>query len=149
MGTRRLDYASPPPPDEKPKRSSWVVGAGAIVVMYFLALGLCVPKFGSRQPGRAKHAAATTDVSMLGSAIDLFEQDTGRVPTDAEGFSVLFNAPADAWHWRGPYISGVPNDPWGRSYIYHATRPSGSHPYTLLSAGPDGVEGTADDVVNK
>jgi len=108
-----------------------------------------MPKFGSR-PGQAKLAAAKTDVSMLGSALDLFEQDTGRVPTDAEGLSVLFNAPADASHWRGPYIRrGVPNDPWSRSYVYHATRPIGSHPYTLLSVGPDGVEGTADDVVNK
>jgi len=28
-------------------------------------------------------------------------------------------------------------------------KPSGSKPYTLLSRGPDWIEGTADDIVNK
>jgi general secretion pathway protein G len=44
--------------------------------------------------------------------------------------------------WRGPYLHELPKDPWGHPYIYHR---SGSD-FKILSAGPDGQEGTADDI---
>lgn len=142
-----LEYAGPTTPKWTPRTSPWLVGGAAVALTYLLA-GICfVPKFGSR-PG--KLAAANVDVSSLNAAIDLFHQDTGRVPTDVEGLGVLVTPPADRSHWHGPYVRRtLPNDPWGRAYVYHATRTSGDSPFTVLSVGPDGVEGTADDIVNR
>jgi type II secretion system protein G len=95
-------------------------------------------------------AGAKTDIMMLGSALDLYKADVGQYPADADGLAALNTAPPGTAGWHGPYLRRhAPNDPWGRPYVYHATRPSGADPYTLLSRGPDGVEGTKDDIVNK
>jgi general secretion pathway protein G len=53
--------------------------------------------------------------------------------------------------WNGPYLKGgvVPNDPWGKEYVY---RSPGEHgPYDIMSYGSDGQEGgtgTAADIVS-
>lgn len=49
--------------------------------------------------------------------------------------------------WRGPYLDKLPEDPWSYAYVYHFP---GRHntDYDLLSVGPDGKEGTADDIGN-
>ena len=44
---------------------------------------------------------------------------------------------------RNPVTKKVPDDPWGKPYVY---RKSGSREYELFSAGPDGQEGTEDDI---
>jgi general secretion pathway protein G len=42
-----------------------------------------------------------------------------------------------------PVTKRVPKDPWGNDYIYH--KMSGQE-FEVFSAGPDGLEGTEDDV---
>jgi general secretion pathway protein G len=43
------------------------------------------------------------------------------------------------------YIQKVKNDPWGQPYVFRV--PGKKHPrYDLFSRGPDGLEGTEDDV---
>ena len=42
----------------------------------------------------------------------------------------------------------LPVDPWGNPYIYYFPSKHNQNSYDLLSAGPDGKEGTDDDVVN-
>lgn len=42
-----------------------------------------------------------------------------------------------------PLTEKVPNDPWNTPYIY---KKEGPHKYEIYSAGPDGSEGTEDDV---
>jgi general secretion pathway protein G len=41
--------------------------------------------------------------------------------------------------------TSIPKDPWGNDYVYRAPGTNGAD-YDLLSAGPDGHEGTADDI---
>jgi general secretion pathway protein G len=87
---------------------------------------------------------------MLDSALELYRADVGQYPTDEDGLEALHTAPPSETGWHGPYIRRhAPNDPWGNPYVYHVTQPAGEGPFTLLSRGPDGIEGTADDVVNK
>ncbi len=45
---------------------------------------------------------------------------------------------------RNPITKKVPQDPWGNEYIYRKT---GNRDFELFSAGPDGQEGTEDDVM--
>lgn len=41
-----------------------------------------------------------------------------------------------------PLLDSIPNDPWGKPYIYERRDSA----FVIYSAGPDGVEGTEDDV---
>jgi hypothetical protein len=77
----------------------------------------------------------------------MFESDIGRYPTDNEGFNALIECPADLPNpskWKGPYIKKIPLDPWIHPYKYVC-----SSKFDIISAGPDGKEGTADDIQAK
>jgi hypothetical protein len=41
--------------------------------------------------------------------------------------------------WRGPYLSSVPIDPWGRAYVVMPCGPGRDAPTLVVSAGADGV----------
>jgi general secretion pathway protein G len=74
------------------------------------------------------------------SALDKYEMDTGRYP---ESLDDLIQPKVPPKGWKGPYVRDpVPRDLWGRPYVYRVT-PKG---FELLSLGPDGNEGTADDI---
>jgi general secretion pathway protein G len=82
-------------------------------------------------------------IQSFGTALDLFYLDVGRYPTSAEGLSVLVQGNSGAGSWNGPYLKGgsVPNDPWGKPYVY---RSPGEHgPFDIVSYGADGQEGGA------
>jgi len=118
-----------------------------LVILATLA-ALVVPKFAGRTE-QAKVTRAKTDISRLETALDAFEVDNGRYPTTEEGLMVLYRQPAGLETWRGPYIKrGVPKDPWGRQYIYVYPGRHNTQGYDLYSVGPDGQEGTEDDIVN-
>ncbi|HVS73766.1 MAG TPA: type II secretion system protein GspG [Phycisphaerae bacterium] len=89
---------------------------------------------------------AESDASLLKSVLDEFEGDVGRYPLAREGLEPLLTRPADvpAEKWQGPYVKEVPEDPWGRAYRY--VGPGSDGEVHVVSAGPDGVFGTADDV---
>jgi general secretion pathway protein G len=101
--------------------------------------------------GESKVKAARIQIQSFGSALDLFNLDTGRYPTTSEGLTALVQSPGTIPSWNGPYLKGgvVPNDPWGKSYVY---RSPGEHgPYDIMSYGSDGQEGgtgTAADITS-
>jgi general secretion pathway protein G len=101
--------------------------------------------------GESKVKAAKIQIQSFGSALDLFNLDTGRYPTSSEGLTALVQSPGTIPAWNGPYLKGgvVPNDPWGKPYVY---RSPGEHgPYDIMSYGSDGQEGgtgTAADIVS-
>ena len=99
----------------------------------------------------SKVKAAKIQIQSLGSALDLFNLDTGRYPSTGEGLAALVQSPGTIPSWNGPYLKGgvVPNDPWGHPYVY---RSPGEHgPYDIMSYGSDGQEGgtgTAADITS-
>ena len=101
--------------------------------------------------GESKVKAAKIQIQSFGSALDLFNLDTGRYPSSAEGLTALVQSPGTIPAWNGPYLKGgvMPNDPWGKSYVY---RSPGQHgPYDIMSYGSDGQEGgtgTAADIAS-
>jgi general secretion pathway protein G len=118
-----------------------------LVILAALA-AVVVPKF-TRRSEQAKITAARTDISNLQVALDAFEVDCGRYPTNEEGLRAIVEQPANATDWRGPYISrGVPKDPWGNPYVYRQPGQHNTTGYDLYSFGPDGQESTADDIDN-
>jgi len=89
----------------------------------------------------SKVKAAKIQIASLESALDLYALDTGQYPSSSDGLDALMHRPGGVTSWSGPYLKGneVPNDPWGRPYIY---RSPGEHgPYDIVSYGPKGQEG--------
>lgn len=86
----------------------------------------------------AKIAAARSDLITLKSVLDLFHKDLGRYPTTKEGLAIVRARPASAAAgWRGPYVTKLPNDPWGNPYWYVAT----DRGFAIASFGADGKPG--------
>ncbi|MGO9016004.1 MAG: type II secretion system major pseudopilin GspG [Dissulfurispiraceae bacterium] len=99
--------------------------------------------------GKGKQSAAKAQIELFGQALDQFRLDVGRYPTSQEGLAALVtNSGIDKW--EGPYLKkGLPNDPWGRPYIY--TCPGTHGEYDIVSYGRDGNpggEGEDKDVVS-
>ena len=99
--------------------------------------------------GKGKQSAAKAQIELLEQALDQFRLDVGRYPSTQEGLTVLVTNPGIE-KWEGPYLKkGLPNDPWGRPYIY--TCPGSHGEYDIVSYGRDGQpggEGEDKDVVN-
>lgn len=92
--------------------------------------------------GRAKSETAQLQINNLVSAVQLFYIDMGRYPTEAEGLSVLVEAPAGAeGGWNGPYIASdaALADPWGRDYQFQTSDTVNG--FLIRSLGRDGQTG--------
>lgn len=119
-----------------------------VVTILGILVAAVVPRLAGRTE-QARVARARSDVSgNIALALDLFELDSGKYPAAEQGLSALRTAPADAENWRGPYLKQEPIDPWGNPYRYLYPGTRNPKDYDLFSLGPDGVEGTADDIGN-
>ncbi len=111
-----------------------------VITIIGLIMGLVGPRV-LNYLSNSKVKAATIQIQSFASSLDLFYLDAGRYPSTSEGLSALVQRPAGAAGWNGPYLknNSVPNDPWGRPYIY---RSPGQHgPYDIVSNGSTGQEG--------
>src|SRR5713226_7690435 len=89
---------------------------------------------------RAKRVKAQADIAQIKSGLDRFYLDAGSYPTTDQGLPALTAAPTGGnvpHDWQGPYLEGIPPDPWGNAYYYQ----SDGSTYVLKSFGADGVEG--------
>src|SRR5215470_9850377 len=99
----------------------------------------------------SKVKTAKIQIQSFATALDLFYLDAGRYPTSAEGLAALVQRGGGIGGWNGPYLKGgnVPNDPWGKPYVYRSPGEHGA--YDLVSLGSDGQEGgtgTAADITS-
>lgn len=90
----------------------------------------------------AKSQTAQVQVRNVASAMDLFQLDNGRYPTQDEGLRSLVTQPPNAPSWNGPYLPrpDALNDPWGRPYLYRVPGKD-SKPYDVYTLGADNAEG--------
>jgi general secretion pathway protein G len=113
------------------------------LLVVIVILGLLAAYVGPRyfsQIGKSETAVARTQIAAFEKALDQFRVDVGRFPTTEEGLNVLRTRPVDNAKWNGPYLmKAVPNDPWGRPYIYRAPGTKGD--FDVTSYGKDGVPG--------
>jgi len=115
-----------------------------VLVILAILAAVVVPKFTGRTE-QARTSAAKADVASLKVALNSFEVDTGRFPTNEEGLDALVNKPGDLQGWKRPYVEKLPNDPWGHPYVYRCPG-TGNKDFDLFSTGPDAHEGGGDDI---
>lgn len=99
--------------------------------------------------------AAKSMVGRSGSltaAIDLFKMNVGRYPKNLKELTEEPKEEAAAEKWQGPYVktdpSGSIKDPWGRDIRYRLPGQHNAEQYDVWSVGPDGRDGTEDDIGN-
>lgn len=85
--------------------------------------------------GRARVQKAKADITLLEQALEFHKLEAGRYPTTEEGLAVLTEAGA-----TGSTIKKLPNDPWGRPYVYVSPGADGA-PFQISSLGADGQPG--------
>jgi general secretion pathway protein G len=116
------------------------------ILVVITIIGLIMALVGPRvlnYLAESKVKTAKIQIQSFASALDLFYLDAGRYPSSTEGLTVLVQPAGGIAAWNGPYLKGgnVPNDPWGKPYVY---RSPGEHGvYDLISYGADGQEGGA------
>src|SRR5688500_9630840 len=115
------------------------------ILVVITIIGLIVALVGPRvlnYLGESKVKTAKIQIQGFASALDLFYLDNGRYPSSSEGLGALVQrSGGGVATWNGPYLKGggVPNDPWGKPYVYRA--PAERAPYEIVSHGSDGQEG--------
>jgi general secretion pathway protein G len=110
-----------------------------VLAILGLLIGLVAPAM-IHQLGSAKEKIAHQSIERLGSVLDMYRLDVGTYPTTAQGLQGLITQPAGVGRWNGPYLKGtqVPQDPWGRAFVYQQPSQRPGHDYDLYSLGPSG-----------
>jgi general secretion pathway protein G len=120
-----------------------------VLVILGLLVGYVAPKYFS-QLGKSEVKTARAQINSLEKALDQYRLDVGRYPATEQGLASLNAAPSGETKWAGPYLQkAVPNDPWGRPFIYKSPGEHGD--FDLSSLGKDGQPGGVDenvDIVN-
>lgn len=139
----------------QPRSGFTLVEMLVVLAILVLLISMVGPRIlGSKQ--KADISAAKTQMGMLMSSLETYVVDMRAYPDTEVGLDALINDPSTEddekkSKWGGPYIkkSQLPKDPWGNDYKYEypGTHTKNKEP-EIWSMGPDGQEGTDDDIVS-
>jgi len=111
-----------------------------VLVIIGVLAALIVPNVLDRADD-ARVTAARTDINNMMQALKLYKLDNQRYPSAEQGLEALVHKPTVGTipnNWR-PYVEKLPNDPWGRAYLY--ANPGVKGEIDVFSLGADGLTG--------
>lgn len=143
----------------RPARRSWLL----IGIIAFVALGglevvgggiflLGLAVFRAYGPAREQTSIGTAEKQLEAfmAGLETYRLAVGGFPSTSQGLAALRTPPADLagpHNWAGPYLAEpVAQDPWKRPYGYRYPGKHDDKRPDIWSSGPDGVDGTEDDV---
>lgn len=117
-----------------------------LVLVILVVLGSMATVAITGQRDNADRQAARAQVQIFDRAVELYRFDMKKYPGSLED---LIDRPSDskmAERWGGPYLTKkkMPLDPWDEEYRYESKDDS----YRVWSTGPDGSDGTDDDIAS-
>jgi general secretion pathway protein G len=118
-----------------------------VLVILVVLASLAVNVFSGTQE-KADQRAAAAQVGLYKTAIQMYRFDTKQYPGNLEE---LVNKPGDstlANRWGGPYMDKIAKDPWDNDYRFAAPGKHNTEGFDVWSVGPDGQDGSADDIGN-
>jgi len=122
----------------------------AMLIIIGLLATLVVTKVATKID-QARITTTKANLKSLHAAVNQFKMDnTIRFPTEDEGLMALIEKPSDIDIWEpGGYLetTELPKDGWGNEFIYELYPESGKQ-FQIRSMGPDGEEGTDDDLLS-
>jgi general secretion pathway protein G len=116
-----------------------------VIVILGILAAIVVPRITGRVD-QAKIEATKVQMKAIKDALEQYKLDNGFYPTTEQGLKALVeksNTPPVPTRWR-QYLDKVPKDAWDHDFIY--VSPGVNRPFELRSMGPDGKEGTEDDI---
>lgn len=129
-----------------PSRGFTLLELLVVVAIIGLLAAYVGPKYFG-QLGKSEQALTKAQIESFHRALAAYRLDVGSFPSTEEGLNALMVKPASAAKWNGPYLSkAVPQDPWGKAYIYRLPGTKGD--YDLLSYGKDGQPGGTGDAAD-
>jgi len=121
----------------------------AMLIIIGLLATLVVTKVATKID-QARITTTKANLKILNSAVNQFKMDTTRYPTEELGLLELIEMPNDVINWEpGGYLetTELPPDGWGNEFKYELYPESGKQ-FVIRSFGPDGEEGTEDDLLS-
>ena len=119
-----------------------------LVLIILVILGsLAVSQFGGVKE-RANIDAAKSQVGLVKGALEMYKLRANKYPSKLEE---LWQEPSDsglADKWAGPYMDQLRKDPWENDWKYLGEGKRNADKYDFWSMGPDGKDGTEDDIGN-
>jgi general secretion pathway protein G len=121
-----------------------------LVLVILVVLGAIVVPMVTGIGESANEKAAKVQVFALERAIENYNMTTRQYPASMED---LVTEPSDeklGKKWAGPYLPANKDliDPWDNPYKYDAKGKKNQDGYDVWSTGPDGQDGTEDDIGN-
>jgi len=123
-----------------------------VLTILVIIASLAVMAYGPIQRN-AYIKAANTQIKAFKTPLQAYRLDIGDFPSTSQGLEALLAAPSDLPNpdkWFGPYLDSqvVPKDPWDHVYQYEYPSKNQELWPDIWSFGPDGQDGTDDDVGN-
>jgi len=122
-----------------------------VVGLLALLAAFAIPNLvGSAEKAKVKMVeAAIGPNGTLSQAINMYKFEIGHYPDNLKD---LVEKPSseDSKKWSGKYLMDIRGlkDPWDKDYVYNAKGSKNEGGFDLWSVGPDGQDGTDDDIVN-
>ena len=117
-----------------------------VVVILGILAGIVVPRL-LDEPEKAKRTKAAVQIRNLETALGQYKLDNGFFPGTDQGPEALVSKPQSGRiperYRSGGYLPKLPEDPWGRPYVYLSPGVYGD--YDLFSYGADGETGGEGD----
>ena len=134
----------------RPNRHGFTLLEVLLVLAILVILGSTVTFYFAKTQTRANFRATKVQIAALEQLLDQYRIDVGTYPNTQQGLNALMVVPSDLAapdKWGGPYSKKViPPDPWQNPYQYELVN---ADLFRIWSWGPDGQDGSADDVTNE
>lgn len=120
-----------------------------VIVIIGLMGAIVVPNLiGNQETANVQKAVA--DINALETSLSMYKLDNYNYPTTEQGLEALTTeTDVEPLPRRFPeegYVKRIPNDPWGNEY--QLLNPGEHGKLDIFSMGPDGQQGTEDDIGN-
>lgn len=118
-----------------------------VVTIIGILAGAVMLNFSGRTQ-EAKITRAQQDIKNIGMALSMYEIQIGSYPSSDQGLMALVEDPG-VEGWTKPFTQQKTfRDPWGNDYRYNTPGDKSGMEYDLYSIGPDGQDGSEDDIGN-
>ena len=120
-----------------------------MLVMFIIALILGSGAYLMKNVGQdAEKNRASSDIKTWETNLVRYRTQMLSMPTQQQGLEAMVTRPSGVKKWSQMAAPEALNDPWQRRYQYRNPGTKNVGGYDIFSFGPDGVEGTEDDIGN-
>lgn len=135
--------------NSRARRAGFTLIEVLMVLVILVILGSFAVTIFTGTQQKAKIDQARSQIGLVESAARLYQLHMNGYPQTLDD---LIQAPSDATNpnkWGGPYLEKkVPLDPWENEYMYANPGKNNTTKFDIWSMGPDGMDGTEDDIGN-